>query len=154
MESEGVYRKFSFKNKENLFQHFLFIIIILGLFLLEYVDYYMFHSAAEAFSCIIAGGIFVITLNTYNISKNNFFLFLGIGYVFILLLDLFHTFSYGELVILPNEVYDMDTKFWLVARGIELITILFSSVFLFKKDIKPNFYLIFFAYFVIVNFLY
>jgi signal transduction histidine kinase len=79
-------------------------------------------------------------------------MFLGIGYVFILILDLFHTYSYGDLIFLSNEVYDMETKFWVVSRGVELITLLISFVFLFEKNIRTNNYLVFMAYFIFVGF--
>jgi signal transduction histidine kinase len=141
------------KDSTDIFQHFLFIMILIGLSLLSNVNYYVFHSFAETFSCFIAMGILIVSIHTNRISKNSFFMFLGIGYVFILILDLFHTYSYGDLMMLSNEVYDMETKFWIVSRGVELMTLLISFVFLFKKDIRTSNYLIFMGYFIFVGFI-
>lgn len=141
------------KDSTDIFQHFLFIMILIGLVMLRKVNYYVFHSLAETFSCFIAMGILIVSIHTNRISKNRFFMFLGIGYVFILILDLFHTYSYSDLMMLSNEVYDMDTKFWIASRGVELVTLLISFIFLFKKDVRSNNYFIFMVYFVFVGFI-
>ncbi|MPM26188.1 Adaptive-response sensory-kinase SasA [bioreactor metagenome] len=141
------------KDSTDIFQHFLIIMILIGLVMLRNVNYYVFHSLAETFSCFIAMGILIVSIHTNRISKNSFFMFLGIGYVFILIMDLFHTYSYGDLMMLSNDVYDMDTKFWIVSRGIELVTLLISFVFLFKKDVRTNNYVIFIVYFVFAGFI-
>ncbi|MEL7604634.1 MAG: MASE3 domain-containing protein [Sedimentibacter saalensis] len=141
------------KDSTDIFQHFLFIMILIGLVMLRNVNYYVFHSLAETFSCFIAMEILIVSIHTNRISKNSFFMFLGIGYVFILIMDLFHTYSYGDLMMLSNDVYDMDTKFWIVSRGIELVTLLISFVFLFKKDVRTNNYVIFIVYFIFAGFI-
>lgn len=141
------------KDGTEVFQHFLFVMILIGLSMLRNVNYYMFHSVAETFSCFIAMGILMVSVYTNRISKNNFFILLGIGHIFIIVLDLLHTYSYGDLMMLSVEVFDLDTKFWVVSRGLELITMLVSFVFLFKKNIKTNNYIIFMVYFVFVAFI-
>lgn len=141
------------KDSTDIFQHFLFIMILMGLSFLSNVNYYVFHSFSETFSCFIAMGILIVSIHTNRITKNSFFMFLGIGYVFILILDLFHIYSYGDLMMLSYEVYDMDVKFWVAARSLELITLLISFVFLFKKNIRLNNYIIFMVYFVFVGFI-
>lgn len=141
------------KDGTDVFQHFLFIMILLGLILISKTNYYVFHSFAETFSCFIAMGILFVSINTNRISKNNFFMFLGIGYVFVLVLDLLHTYSYGDLIIVSNGSYDMETKFWVASRGLELITLMISFVFIFKKDVPANYYIIFMGYFVFVGFI-
>lgn len=141
------------KDKTDIFQHFLFIMILIGLSLISNVNYYVFHNFAEILSCFIAMGILMVSIHTNKISKNNFFMFLGIGYVFIFILDMLHTYSYADLTMLSYEVYDMETKFWVVSRGLELITLLISFIFLFNKDVRTNNYLIFMTYFVFVGFI-
>lgn len=133
-------------NKYDFIRLVLFTAVLVLLCCLKTLNYYIFHSTAEIFSCIIAGGIFMISLNTYSISKNDYFMFLGIGYLFILVLDLFHTYSYGDIIIFPNEVFDFDTKFWIAARFMELVTILASFVYLIKPNSKPNYCLVFLFY--------
>jgi signal transduction histidine kinase len=142
-----------YKNNINIFQHFVFVTMILSLFFLFNHNFYLFHSAAELFSCIIAGGVFMVSLATYKITRNKYFMFLGTGYFFILTLDLFHTINFGDILVSSYFVYDVDTRFWVAARGLELLTILISFLFLFKRNIKCNCYFVFLCYYVISFFL-
>ena len=123
--------------------------IIILLTFLSLSNYYLFHSVAEVFSCAIAYTIFMFSINTYKISKNNFFIILGIGYLFSAVMDMLHTFSYGDIIIFINESYDADTKFWIAARIIEAWTFFIASALLHKNNIRCNYYYIFFGYFVI-----
>lgn len=144
-----VLQQFSVMKDFNNFQHFIFIFIVLGLLFLHKVDYYLFHSAAEIYSCIIAGAILMISLSTYKVTNNNYFLFLGIGYMIVAVLDLFHTISYGELFN-HHKIFDTDTRFWVAARGLELATFLASFAILFKQNKKFNYVIVFLVYFAIV----
>lgn len=123
--------------------------IILILIILSINNYYLFHSAAEIFSCAIAYAIFIFTINTYKISKNSFFTILGIGYLFVAAIDLLHAFTYGDLIIFTNEHYDTETKFWIAARFVEVLTFLIASISLYKKAFKPNYNYIYFIYLAI-----
>ncbi len=147
-------KEFLSKNNIHLFQNFIFITILLGLLYLNKLNYYIFHSTAEIFSCIIAGGVLMISLSTYKITKNNFFMFLGIGHLFILTLDVFHTITFDNILASSQFVYDIDTRFWIAARYLELMTYSLSFIFLFKKNKKFNFYVVFFVYYAITLFLF
>lgn len=139
------------KHHFNIYKKRLLILcsIIALLIFFSFNNFYLFHSAAEIISCAIAYAIFLFSVNTFKISKNSFVNLLGIGYLFIAIIDLLHTFSYGNLVIFTNEPYDADTKFWIAARIIEMGTFLIASVSLYKKEYKPNYYPIFFVYVLI-----
>lgn len=145
--------KLTKSNKIYNAQHLVFIGVIIGLIYLYNFNYYIFHGTAEIFSCIIAGGIFMISFSTYQFTKNNFFMFLGIGYLFVLVVDVFHTVSFGDLLLSTHFVYDLDTRLWVVARGLELITFLFSFIYLYKPNTKLNGYLVFISYFAVTLFL-
>lgn len=148
----------SFENEKsciiNIFQHLIFLCILMGLYYLYNFNYFLFHSLAEIYSCIIAGGILFISMSTYSITKNNYFLFLGIGYLFILTLDVFHTITFGDIVISRNFVYDIDTRFWIAARGLELLTYLISFVFLFKQRKNFNYYIVLLFYVIVTSILF
>lgn len=140
--------------KISYFQHFIFITIIISLFYLYKINYYLYHMAAEMFSCIIAGGIFMISLNTYYFTKNNYFMFIGIGYIFILVFDIFHAISFDSFIVQRHFVYDLETRLWVAARGLELFTFLISFVFLYKPKNKFNFYYVFIIFYIISGFLF
>ena len=83
---------------------FLFILGLLGLALISRYNYLLFHSLAEIFSIIIASGIFIIAWNSRRFQENHYLLFLGIAYLFIGTLDLFHTLSYRGMNIFHAEL--------------------------------------------------
>jgi PAS domain-containing protein len=101
----------------------------------------LFHLSVEIFSALISFAILMISINTYNISKNDFFMFLGIGYTFVGMLDLLHAFSYSTMDIMPNASVNMVAQFWESARLYELVTVLISSLIVRKKIVKPNYLL-------------
>jgi len=141
------------RNGINNFQHLIFIVFLLGLFYLYKVNYYLFHGTAEIFSCIIAVGILIISMGTYKFTNNNYFMLLGIGYMFVAAMDIFHITTYGDLYIFAELVYDADTRFWVAARGLELITFLLSFIVLFKPHKKINIYFVFLFYLSVTLFL-
>ncbi len=142
-----------FLGKISIFQHVLFLLILIFLIIIKNMSYYLFHTAAEIYSCIIAGGIFMVAVNTYKISKNNFFLFLGIGYSFISIIDIFHLAAYGDISLYLFTKFDIDTKLWVAGRGLELITILISFVFIIKNNKSLNIFIIVIFYSVVVSFI-
>jgi PAS domain S-box-containing protein len=75
----------------------------------------------------------MVSMNTYKFSKNDFFVFLGTGYVYVGILDIFHAFAYGSMNIIPGASFNMVSKFWLMARFFEAATLLLSNLFLYKK---------------------
>ena len=61
-------------------------ILVLGLVLISFtsiVNYLLFHSIAEIFSIVIAGGVFFIGLNSRKYMKSSFFLIIGISSLFV-----------------------------------------------------------------------
>lgn len=116
-------------------------------------NFHLYHGAAEMFSIIIAFAIFIVASNTCKMSKNDFFMFLGLGYFFVGLLDLIHTFSFSEFSIFPNASLNMVAQFYVAARAFELVVVLLSTIILYKKIKNPNFYLIASVFVVIFTFL-
>ncbi len=61
--------------------------VILLLVYTGFKNYLLFHSIVELWSIIVALSIFLIALNTYPITPNRFFVFLGLAYGFIGIMD-------------------------------------------------------------------
>lgn len=147
-KSEEIFRKLSLSNNINNFQNFIFAFILFGFIILYNINYYFFHSLVEAYSCIVAGGILMISVSTYHLTKNNYFLFLGIGFLCVLILDLLHAFTFVE-VFKEGYFYDMETRFWVAARGLELLTFLLSFKYLINPKKTFNPYLVILVYFTV-----
>jgi len=75
------------------------LIINTGLYVLTLYNYVLFHSLAETFATIILGGIFFITWGTRKISQNSYLVNMGIGFLFVGLMNLVHIFHYNEMAI-------------------------------------------------------
>lgn len=109
------------------------VFVITWLYLLHFNNFYLFHSFIEIFSAVICFGIFMFSLNTYKFSKNDFFAFLGYGYLYVGMLDILHAFSYESMGIFPGASSDMVARYWVAARLFEAATLLMSSLFLYNK---------------------
>lgn len=112
----------------------------------------LFHSSVELFNCIIFFAIFVFAYNTYNISKNNFLMFLGIGCFFSSIVNILHMFSHpGVSILFENGNRDIEIWFWIISRYIWLFTCLASTIFIFKPIKTLNVSLVFIIYFFITT---
>jgi hypothetical protein len=137
-----IFKGVSYTDEENITGQIFFIAVsTISLVLLSFINFHMFHLSVEIFSALISFAILMISINTYNISKNDFFMFLGIGYTFVGMLDLLHAFSYSTMDIMPNASVNMVAQFWESARLYELVTVLISSIIVRKKIVKPNYLL-------------
>ncbi len=93
----------------------------------------LFHSLAESFSIIISCGIFMFIWNSRRYIDNNFFIIIGIAYLFIAFLDLIHTFAYRGVQIIPERSSNLPTQIWIASRFLQSITLLAAPFFLGKK---------------------
>ncbi len=117
--------------------------VLAGLYLISRANYLLFHSIAEMFGVIIAGGIFILAWNSRKIVANSYLLFLGIAYLFIACLDLIHTLSYAGMGIFKGFGANLPTQLWIATRYLESISLIIAPLVLKKK---LNTRLIFFCY--------
>jgi signal transduction histidine kinase len=104
-----------------------------ALYFLSRSNYLLFHSLAEIFSIIIAFSIFVIAWNSRKIMDNNYFLFIGIAYLFVGGLDLVHTLTYRGMGVFPELNANPATQLWVAARFIESLSLLAATFFISRK---------------------
>jgi signal transduction histidine kinase len=99
-------------------------------------SYLLFHSLVEIFSVVIAGGVFMLAWNARGSAENRNLVYLGIGYLFTAVLDLFHTLSYNGMGIFP-EGNDLATKLWICARYLQAATLLlFAGSYHLRRRIR------------------
>jgi signal transduction histidine kinase len=119
-----------------------------------FLNYSFFHSVAEIFSIVIAGGIFMITWNSRRYFENHYLLFIGIAYFFFGIASVVHLNTFwresgnsnlGYQVIMIGDVLYAATFLlapFLVNRKIRAfpvflayslaLLVLFGSVFVWK----------------------
>jgi PAS domain S-box-containing protein len=108
-------------------------IILAALYFLSQYNYLLFHSMVEFASIIIALVIFIIVWSSRSILDNYFFLFLGIAFLFIGVLDFFHTMSYKGMGVFPNVTTNVATQVWIAARYMQAFSLLGAFAFLRRK---------------------
>jgi signal transduction histidine kinase len=121
------------------------LLLLIGLFWTSIYSYLLFHSLAELFSIVVACGIFMLAWNSRRILDNNYFLFVGIAYLFIGGLDLFHTLAYKGMGVFPGAGTNLPTQLWIATRYLESISLLIAPLFINRK-LNPKF--VFGGYFV------
>ena len=94
-----------------------------ALWISSWYDYLLFHSLSEIFSIVVAVAVFMFSWNSRNYAETRPFVLLGVGYLFVAVLDTAHTFTYRGMSILPAG-HDYATKLWVAARGLQALVTL------------------------------
>jgi PAS domain S-box-containing protein len=126
------------------------LLTFLGLYAARLYSYLLFHCLAELFSVVIACSIFVIAWNTRKIADNHYFLFIGIAYLFVGVVDLFHTLAYRGMGVFGGYTANLPTQLWIAARYLESVSLLAAPLF-FHRKLKV--YTVFAAYSLAVGLL-
>ncbi|MBZ4645397.1 MAG: hypothetical protein JG777_886 [Clostridia bacterium] len=123
----------------------ILFLLLIGAFYISSLNYLLFHTAIELFAIIIAFNITIIAINTYPISKNDYFMFLGIAFGFVGIFNLCHVFTYEGINIFSRSNTNISLQFWIAAGCIKGLSILFSFIF-FHRTVKPYFIFFFYAF--------
>lgn len=111
----------------------LAIAILLGLYYLSQVNYLLFHSIVEGYSTVIAFGIFIYGWNARKYVEKGFILFLGIGYLFVGMLDFLHFLAYQGMGVFSSDGPNLSTQLWVASRYLESLAILVSFMFVNRR---------------------
>ncbi len=111
----------------------LWLLPLIGLYVLAQYDYLLFHMSVELFSIIVAVAMFMIAWNTRNYLENGYLSLLGIAYLFIAGIDLVHAFAYKGMTLIPGDESNHATQLWIAARYLEALTLVAAPFFLHRK---------------------
>jgi signal transduction histidine kinase len=115
----------------------LFILIsgslVIILFQITSYSYLLFHSIVELFSIVIAISVFIIGWNVDGYAENSVFRSLGIGYLFVGIIDVLHTLSYSGMGVFPGYDANLPTQLWIAARYVETSVILIAPILLKRE---------------------
>lgn len=124
------------EKKRDYLEPSIFFFILFGIYLTSWYSFLLFHTIAELFSIVIAGGIFVIAWNSRRNIDNSFFLVIGISFIFVGFIDLLHTIAYAGIGIFVGYDANLPTQLWIGARYLQALSFLFGSLVVNKK-LKP-----------------
>lgn len=108
-------------------------------------NFLLFHTIVEFVTVIVAVLAFVVAFNTYPFSQSHFLMFLGCGYFWIGMLDLFHALSYSQIGLFKWQAKDAPVHFWVFARSLEALTLLFFVDFVARPVSRIPLFLFFAA---------
>jgi diguanylate cyclase (GGDEF)-like protein/PAS domain S-box-containing protein len=109
----------------------------LGLLVCSTFNPTLFHTLIELFAIGIAIMSFVVSWNTFSFSRNQFLLYLGCGYFWIGVVDLFHTLSFQGIEIFSSLETGASIEFWIVGRYLEALILLIAPLSFINK-LKPK----------------
>lgn len=115
----------------------IILIFMAALHIMSGYSFLLFHSIAEIFSIVIATSLFFVTWFSKKTIKNNYFLLLGIAYLFIAGIDLLHTLLYKGMGVFPTQSHNLSTQLWIVARYMEAATLLIAP-FIIRRKLKAS----------------
>jgi signal transduction histidine kinase len=93
----------------------------------------LFHTLAELFSIFVGLLMLVVVLNTQHFIRNDFLIYLGIGYFAVSLIDTMHTFTVKGIPFFNITDGEITLHFWIYGRILESTLLLSSTFFLFNK---------------------
>ncbi|MBV5348233.1 PAS domain-containing protein, partial [bacterium] len=109
------------------------LITLLGLIRLN-EGYLLFHVIVELFAVIVGIMIAVIAYYMHAFIRNNFLLFLGIGFFWVSFLDLFHMLSYHGMNLYSDALTpNTAATLWIFARVLWITTIVLAPFVVFKR---------------------
>lgn len=108
----------------------------LGVILAASHNYLLFHSLVEVFSVVVACSTFVVFWNARRFLQNGFFLFIGIAYLYVGILDLLHALAYEGMGIFDDSGANLATQLWLCARFVQAVSLLLAPLF-FHRKLEP-----------------
>lgn len=116
---------------------FMGVAVLTGLYLAKLYNYLLFHTMVEVFSIVVACGIFVIAWNARRMMANNYFLFIGISFFFVGIVDFLHALAYKGFGVFAGYGANLATQLWVVARYLQGSSLLIAPLFIGRK-VRPR----------------
>ncbi|MDA8169172.1 MAG: ATP-binding protein [Nitrospiraceae bacterium] len=114
-------------------------------------NFLLFHTMAELFSVIVAGGIFMLAWNSRRNIKNGYLLFIGLSFLFVGAVDFLHALAYEGMGVFPDlQGANAATQLWIIARFIQAVSFL-AAPMLTGRKIRTG--PVFAAYFAVTSLL-
>ncbi len=130
-ETIGMHPRVDEKNRSGtLIRVVMLGLVVSGLIVCYYYSYPLFHSFAEGFCILIAGGVFMLTWNSRRYLDNKYLLFLGIAFLSIGFLEFVHLLSYKGIQVFQGYAPGLSTQIWVGTRYLYAFTFLLAPFIL------------------------
>ncbi|MBN1375048.1 MAG: GGDEF domain-containing protein [Dehalococcoidia bacterium] len=121
------------KNQSIIMQIAVFALVLCGLYFTSLYSYILFHSLIEIFSVIITSCIFIIAWNSRRFLDNNYFLFIGVAFLFITTIDIAHTLAYKGMGVFQGYDANLPTQLWIAMRYMVAISFMIAPLTINRK---------------------
>ncbi|MHB8136151.1 MAG: MASE3 domain-containing protein [Anaerolineaceae bacterium] len=111
------------------------VLILVALYFIYKVNFLLFHNLAEIFSILVAGAIFMFFWNARRYLNNGYYLFIGIAFAFVAVIDLLHTLAYAGMGVIPGSDTNLGAQLWILGRYVEAGSFLIAP-FLLQRRVK------------------
>ena len=118
--------------------------ILCGLYLTTLHSFDLFHSLAETFSIVVACTIFAVFWNTRRFLDQTCYVWIGIAYFFVALVDLTHMLAYGKVNVFPDYGAGLTVQLWIVARFVESLSLL-AALTVHRRKVSPYLLIVFYS---------
>jgi signal transduction histidine kinase len=112
---------------------YVIFVAILAFYFISRSNYLIFHSLVEISTIVVAFSIFIFVLNVRPYFDNDFFEMIGIGYLFVAVVDLLHTLTYPGVGVFGESTTNLATQLWLAGRFLQSATFLLAPLFLKRR---------------------
>ncbi|MCK4874945.1 MAG: PAS domain-containing protein, partial [Sulfurimonas sp.] len=120
------------------------LIFIFSILLARYIEgHVLFHSLAEIFTVLVGITMAVISYFTYQFTKNNFLLYLGLGYFWIAILNLFHMLTFKGVMIYPEYSANTTLTFAVSSHLFEVLLLITAPFINFSFISKTKLFLLY-----------
>ena len=89
------------------------------------------HDIAEIFSGVVACAIFMFAWNARPFLENHYYLFLGIAYLFVGVLDFLHAMAFEGMF--GGDVNNLPAQLWYAARYLQSFSLLSAPLFAVRR---------------------
>jgi PAS domain S-box-containing protein len=111
----------------------LLLVVLSGIYMTSLYGYLLFHGLAEAFSVVIACGLFMVVWNARRLLQNHYLLFIGIAYLYVGGIDFLHLLAYKGMGAFEGYGANLPTQLWIVGRYLQAFSLLSATIFLHRK---------------------
>jgi len=105
------------------------VLIFIAFYILAEEHYLLFHTSTELFSIIIVSVVFIIAYHSRRYIKSQYIIFMGVSYLFIAIIDFFHTMTFSGMPIFTHLKFPAN-QLWIAARYFEAFVLLFAFTIL------------------------
>ena len=121
--------------------------LMVGLYIVSRLNYALFHSIADMIVVLIAASVFVIIWSGRHILDNQYYLFIGIAFLYYAFFNFLHLIGNKGMGVFP-EFDNLGPTFYIISRYIFSVSFLLAPVF-HRRKFKTGIVFIIFTLFSI-----